>query len=148
MSEILSIAKLTEMANPVISIPNFDGTGTINVRVRKPSIMSMAAKGQIPNHLLGIATETMTGKPSSKQKPKEPDAIEKLQRITDTYELYAQVCLVEPTYEEFKEIMTDEQKLAILNWAMGDLSALDSFRKNEGNGSGNNNGEEVSKEAK
>jgi len=133
MSEILSIEQLKNMATTIIEIPDFEGTGTIKVRVQKPRLMAMAAQGKIPNHLLGIVNTMMF--PSKKEK-KEPN----IEEIAKIYELYCRACLVEPSYDEIKDIMTDEQMSAIFDWAMGDVKKLETFRSNEGDGSSNNTG--------
>lgn len=136
MSEILSIEQLKNMATTIIEIPDFEGTGTIKVRVQKPRLMAMAAQGKIPNHLLGIVNNMMF--PGKKEK-KEPN----IEEIAKIYELYCRACLVEPSYDEIKDIMTDEQMSAIFDWAMGDAKKLETFRANEGDGSSDNNGEQV-----
>lgn len=136
MSEILSIEQLKNMATTIIEIPDFEGTGTIKVRVKKPRLIAMAAQGKIPNHLLGIVNNMMF--PNKKEK-KEPN----IEEIAKIYELYCRACLVEPSYDEIKDIMTDEQMSAIFDWAMGDVKKLETFRSNEGNGSSDNNGEQV-----
>ncbi len=136
MSEILSIEQLKKMATTVIEIPDFEGTGTIKVRVQKPRLMAMAAQGKIPNHLLGIVNNMMF--PSKKEK-KEPN----IEEIAKIYELYCRACLVEPSYDEIKDIITDEQMEAIFDWAMGDMKKVETFRSNEGNGSSDNTSEQV-----
>lgn len=133
MSEIISIEQLKNMATTIIEIPDFEGTGTIKVRVQKPRLMAMAAQGKIPNHLLGIVNNMMF--PSKKEK-KEPN----IEEIAKIYELYCRACLVEPSYDEIKDIMTDEQMSAIFDWAMGDMKKLETFRTNEGDGTSNNTG--------
>lgn len=142
MSEILSIEQLREMANPVIEIPNFDNTGTIKVRVRKPQLLSMASQGKIPNHLLNIAATMVSG-----EKVKDIDKMEdmdKIKMINDTMELYCIACLVEPKYEEIKDILTDDQKGIIFNWGIGQVQSLNSFREGKADGTHNNDSEEVS----
>ena len=141
MSEILSIQELKKMATTVIEIPNFDNSGTIKVRVQKPRLMAMAAQGKIPNHLLGIVNTMMF--PSKKEK-KEPN----IEEIAKIYELYCRACLVEPSYDEIKDIMIDEQMSAIFDWAMGDVKKLETFRNNEGDGTSNNNGKKVQQKTK
>lgn len=141
MSEILSIEQLKKMATTVIEIPDFEDTGTIKVRVQKPRLMAMASQGKIPNHLLGIVNNMMF--PSKKEK-KEPN----IEEIAKIYELYCRACLVEPSYDEIKNIITDEQMEAICDWAMGDIKKVEPFRANEGNGSSDNNGEQVREKTK
>lgn len=144
MSEILSIEKLKEMSTTVIDIPDFNNEGTIKVRVKKPRLMAMASQGQIPNHLLSTVNNMMFGANKSKQKDKEP----KIEDVTNLYELYCTACLVEPTYEEFKELITDEQMEAIFNWGMGNVTQLDSFRNDTENGTDNNSSKQTSKKTK
>lgn len=141
MSEILSIEQLREMATPIIEIPDFEGTGTIKVRVKKPRLMAMAAQGKIPNHLLGVVNNMMFG---NKKEKKEVNITD----VAKTYELYCRACLVEPSYEEIKDIITDDQMIAIFDWAMGDVKKLETFRANEGDGTSNNNGEQVREKTK
>lgn len=133
MSEILSIEELRKQATTTIEIPDFEGTGTIKVRVQKPRLMAMASQGKIPNHLLGIVNAMMF--PSKKEK-KEPN----IEEIGKIYELYCRACLVEPSYEEIKDIITDDQMMAIFDWAMGDVKKLENFRSEQRDGTGNNNG--------
>lgn len=145
MSEILSIEQMKKMAHPIIDIPNFNNTGIIKVRVQRPNLMSMAAQGRIPNHLMEIVMSRITGK--SVPKKKEPTPEENIKNIDKAMELYCVACLVEPSYEEFKEIITDDQKAAIFNWGLEGVKVLDSFRKDKEDGSDNNNGEQVSEKA-
>lgn len=141
MSEILSIEQLKNMATTVIEIPDFEGTGTIKARVQKPRLMAMASQGKIPNHLLGIVNTMMFG---NKKEKKEVNITD----VAKTYELYCRACLVEPGYEEIKDIITDDQMIAIFDWAMGDAKKLETFRSNKGNGSSDNNGEQVREKTK
>ncbi len=136
MSEILSIEQLREMATPIIEIPDFENKGTIKIRVQKPRLMAMVAQGKIPNHLLGVVNDMMFGRKKEKKDPK-------LEDVTKVYELYCRACLVEPTYDQFKDIITDEQMEAIFDWAMGDMKKVETFRSNEGNGSSDNTSEQV-----
>lgn len=141
MSEILNINQLRELATPTIELPGFDNVGTIKVKVQKPKLMAMATQGQIPNHLLDIAHSMTFGK---KKENKEPNITD----VAKMIELYCMACLVEPTYEEFKDIMTDEQGDTIFQWAMGKVSALNSFRENKKDGTSNNNGKALQEKTK
>ena len=138
MNEILSIDKLREMANPIISIPGFDNKSTINIRVQQPKLMAMAVQGKIPNHLMNIAATMISG---NKQNSKELSQEEYIKEIHAAMDLYCRACMVEPSYEEMKDILTDDQKATIFTWGLGEVQALDSFRTNKGNDNSNNNGE-------
>ena len=146
MSEILSIEKLREMANPIIKIPNFDNTGYIKVRVQRPKLLTMAAEGKIPNHLMNIAATMVNGRPLEKRKELTPE--EYIKEINGAMELYCRACMIEPTYDEMEDILTDDQKATIFAWGLGEVQVLDSFRTNEGDGTSNNNGKTLQEKAK
>ena len=144
MNEILSIEQLRNMSTSIISIPNFDSTGTIDIKVQKPRLMAMASKGQIPNHLMSIVNGMMFGKKKdSSNNQKEEDKVKDIFKI---YELHCFVCMVEPKYDDVKDILTDDQMEAIFVWANKKISKLDSFRTNEGNGSSNFNSKTLPEE--
>lgn len=145
MSEILSIEKLREMANPIIKIPNFDNTGHIKVRVQRPQLMKMAAQGKIPNHLMTIAITMVSGKRQAGSDGLTE--LEYLKEIDAAMDLYCMACMVEPSYEEMKDILTDDQRGTIFEWAMGEVGQLDSFRTDEGDGPSNNNGKALQEKA-
>lgn len=140
--KVLSIEELRGMSTTIIEIPNFDDSGVINIRVRKPRILSMAKKGEIPNHLISIATQMITGK--TPEKKKKDDGESTLKDAALMTELYASVCMVEPSYEEFKDIMTDTQGDAVFMWALGQVNELDSFRTDKTDDKHNTDGKEVS----
>jgi len=137
-NEIFSIEKLIEMANPIIPIPGFDNKSTINIRVQRPKLMAMATQGKIPNHLMNIAATMIGGK---KQNSRELSHEEYIKEIHAAMELYCMACMVEPSYEEMKDILTDDQKGTIFNWGIGEVQVLDSFRKDKEDGTSNNSGE-------
>lgn len=135
MSEILNIEELRKLANPTIEIPGFSPGTTIKVKVQQPKLLKMAREGEIPNALLNIASAMVTGE---KVKIKEDTTDEeKIKIMNDTMDLYCMACLVEPKYEEFKDIMTDDQKGTIFQWAIGQVSDLNSFRNEKPNGNSN-----------
>lgn len=138
MSEILSIEKLRELSTTVVEIPGFDNKTKIKVRLKKPSLMSMIAEGKVPNHLLGAATAMVGGQPTQKKGKTDED---KTRDIIGMLELYCQVCLVEPSYEEFKDIMTDQQKEFIFDWGISDVIQTSTFRDQEEVQSSDNDGE-------
>ncbi len=144
MSGVLNIEELRKMAMPVIEIPDFENKGTIKVRVEKPKLYKLASEGKIPNFLMAIATEVMTGKPASKPK----NDTEYLKSVAGLLELFCKNALVEPTYEEFKDIMTDQQKDAIFSWAMEGAEEIENFREEETDGRLNNDVGQIPKEAK
>lgn len=144
--KVLSIDELREQSKPLVAIPNFDNTGFIYTRLRKPRLLNMAKEGKIPNHLLGIATTMITGyKDDGKKKSKGIDLLKDAALMT---ELYCGACMVEPTYEEMKDIITDNQSDFIFKWALGEVESLDSFRTDKADDRHNNDVKEVPDKAK
>ena len=86
----------------------------------------MAKKGKIPNKLLATATDLFNGGDSHNA---NTDSI-----LSDTYdvcEAIAEAALVEPTMEEIKNAgleLSDNQLIAIFNYAQRGIEALTNFR--------------------
>lgn len=110
----------------------------VKIKVQRPRLLNMAAQGKIPNSLLGIATKVVGGKGIEKGNIKE---------LAQMIELYCRACMVEPTYEEVKDTIDDDQMFEIFTWATSEVKKLDSFRNKQKNGTNNNNGKDISKEA-
>jgi hypothetical protein len=142
MSEVISIEQIKKLATTVLPIPGFSPEQkTIRVRVKRPDIMSLLAQGKIPNHLVSVVNDMLTV--SNKTKTDE----EKAKDVAKLYELYATICLVEPTYEEMKPYITDEQLEAIFSWATAEVAQLENFREDKENGASDNDVQEVQPEA-
>ena len=144
MSNIFSINDIKELAHSTLQIPGFSAGQVINVKVQRPNIMGLLAHGKIPNHLLSTVNKMITGQSSKKEKE---DEAAKAKEVAKLYELYCEICLVEPSYDEFKEYITDEQMEAIFSWATAEVKSLDSFRADAENGSDHNDGAELSEKA-
>ena len=110
----------------------------VKIKVQRPRLLNMAAQGKIPNSLLGIATKVVGGKGIEKGNIKE---------LAQMIELYCRACMVEPTYEEVKDTIDDDQMFEIFTWATSEVKKLDSFRNKQKNDRDNNNGKDISKEA-
>jgi len=136
----MNIEELRARAIQTIEIPGYSPDETVKVQVQKPRLMTMMMQGKIPNPLMGIATRMVSGG-TAKGEVATKDVLQ-------FYELYCLACLVSPTYEEFKDIMTDEQMLAIFNWAMGDAQKMSSFRPDKEDGPVGGHGEGVQLPAK
>ena len=126
-----NVDELRAKASKEIDIPGFfDGDEPIKIKVKKPSMMAMMAQGKIPNTLMDAATQ-LTGE--NKNKNIKPEDInlndDSLQEIGKLMELYCIACMVEPLYDDIKDIMTDEQITKIFEFATGGGEKLKSFRK-------------------
>ncbi len=124
----------------VTEIEIYDVEGNpVKIKVQRPRILAMAAQGKIPNPLMGIATKMMSGKGAEQGNIKE---------MAQMVELYCRVCMVEPTYEDMKNAIDDEQMFTIFSWATSGVSKLDNFRDEQKDDTDNNDGKGVSKKTK
>lgn len=128
-----------------IQIPSFDGLDTIEIKVKRPQLMAMMTQGKIPNRLLGIASQATIG---GGFQYKSKDDIEKAKELAEWVAFYCEICMVEPTYEEVKEVITDDQALSIYAWAVAPIDMLRSFRDKEKNDTNNRDGEVLPEKAK
>lgn len=125
-----------KMAIQKLEIPGFDNESNIVIEVQKPRLLAMAKQGKIPNALMGTATTLLkkggvdAGKADVKQ-------------IAEVAEIYCRACMVNPQFEEVKDVITDEQMNVIMNYAVGLVQSLNSFREKEKNGTNNRDGNDV-----
>lgn len=126
-NKVTSIYDLQRYANgQIVKLPDFAEGQPFVARMRRPSLLIMAKKGKIPNKLLATATDLFNG---GKSNNANHDSI-----LSDTYdvcEAIAEAALVEPTMAEIKEAgleLSDNQLIAIFNYAQRGIEALDNFR--------------------
>lgn len=128
MNKVVKIEDIKDKLTQTIEIPDFSGEGTITVRVRKPQIMKLITSGKIPNPLLPTALAMLDGRNMRNAKNEDELAIEGIKSI----QIYCMACLVEPTWEEIKDYITDDQMLSIFYWAIGGVKRLEKFRAERG----------------
>lgn len=145
--EAIRIEEIRKQAQPIVEIPGFQPGEVARFRLQMPNLLKMAEQGRIPNNLLDIAA-SLSGVGGAPKQAAEPSAEEKLIRAAKTIELYCRACMVEPTYDEAGEYLTDEQVAFIFNWGRGDIKALEPFRNERRNGANNNNRPGVQKKTK
>ena len=126
-SQITSIYDLQRYSKgQIVKLPDFAEGQPFVARMRRPSLLIMAKKGKIPNKLLATATDLFNG---GNSRNANNDSI-----LSDTYdvcEAIAEAALVEPTMAEIKEAgleLSDNQLIAIFNYAQRGIEALDNFR--------------------
>ena len=127
-TEVTSIYDLQRYAKgQIVRLPDFAEGQPLIVRMRRPSLLVMAKNGRIPNRLLATATDLFNGGGS---KNANTDSL-----LSDTYdvcEAIAEAALVEPTLNDIKNSgieLSDNQLIAIFNYAQRGVEALDNFRQ-------------------
>ena len=127
--KITSIESLVARKDGIVAeLHGFYGNegDTFIAKIRRPSVMGLAASGKIPNDLLGAASKLFaTGKVDESDKS----------MLKHTYEVMAVIAkavLVEPSYAELEKAgisLTDEQLVEIFQFTQVGVNALTNFRK-------------------
>ena len=144
--DIITADAFRQRAFRVIYIPGFsEGDEPIAIQIKSTGIMNMLANGKVPNTLLGKVTELFEAN-SSIQKDSVPssaiteeqksEALKKLsnadsgfQDMAELLKVFAANSMVQPSYEEVKDYMTDEQLMAVFSAMYGEAQSLETFRK-------------------
>lgn len=149
-NNIITAEQFRQKSFQIIPLPGFGKHAEpIYVQIRSAGVMNLIANGRIPNTLLGKVTELFgetqeVTKDNLDMKSITDDqkrkALEKLNKsdsgIQDMAELlrvFAEAALVQPTYAEIGEYMTDDQLMTIFSAMYGEVASAESFRSNEGN---------------
>ena len=138
---VTSVNDIKSKAVKEVEIVGFEAGETITLKLRRLSIMGLVSKGTIPNALMGVAVELFEGKQASKQAEKD-----KGKTITDLAGIIDVVCenaMVEPTFAEVGEDLTDEQKMEIFYYAQGGVKDLKSFRAEQGDTEHNSDSQNI-----
>lgn len=122
----LSGEKLTELAQgKEIELPGFAAEETISVRLRRPSLMLLAAEGKIPNTLLASVEDLFEKGDKNTVSFKERAEI---------FRIVAMASLVSPSWEELQNAgvnLTDLQLLYIYNFSQTGVDTLRRFREKQ-----------------
>lgn len=122
----LSGEKLTELAQGTeIELPGFAAEETISVRLRRPSLMLLAAEGKIPNTLLASVEDLFEKGDKNTVSFKERAEI---------FRIVAMTSLVSPSWEELQNAgvnLTDLQLLYIYNFSQTGVDTLRRFREKQ-----------------
>ena len=149
-NNIITAEQFRQKSFQIIPLPGFGKDAEpIYVQIHSAGVMNLIANGRIPNTLLGKVTELFgetqeVTKDNLDMKSITDDqkrkALEKLNKsdsgIQDMAELlrvFAEAALVQPTYAEIGEYMTDDQLMTIFSAMYGEVASAESFRSNEGN---------------
>lgn len=110
----------------IVELPSFGEGQRFVAKLKRPSMLMLAKSGKIPNELLYSATSLFSG--NSKELN---DNVHMLEEVYDISRIICEASLVEPTLEEIESAglsLTDEQIMAIFNYAQQGVKALKDFR--------------------
>lgn len=129
MSEfkVTSLDEIKKVAcGEIVPLQGFYGDEPFVVRLKRPSLLSLAAGKQVPNQLLSTAYTLFYGDDKSGKVEKN------IASNAEVYKIVAKAALVEPTYEQLEEAgvsLTDTQLIEIWQFSQFGVTALNNFRK-------------------
>lgn len=115
-------------AGTIVQLPDFAEGQPFVARLKRPSMLVLAKSGKIPNTLMSTATALFNGDNSKLDSDNE-------NLMSDMYDVCRIICeasLVQPTLAEIESVglsLSDDQVMAIFNYAQIGAKALESFRK-------------------
>lgn len=105
----------------VVELSPFTDGVKFEARLKRPSLMTLCKVGEIPNYLVATAQKVFEGE-------KHGDIV----KYGELLHCIAKAALVEPTYDEVKDYLTDEQLTDIYNYTQrgrAGMEVLNPFRK-------------------
>ena len=118
----------TYTSGSIVKLPDFAEGQPLVARMKRPSMLALAAHGQIPNSLLTTASQMFTGDVNQQVGINDSNILKDMYDICHTM---AEATLVEPTLAEIEGAgleLTDEQLMAIFNYTQAGIKALENFR--------------------
>lgn len=115
-----------------VDITGWENDTPFVCKLKRVSLLGLVSKGSIPNPLMGPVMALFDG---------DVEKIDKInaKEMSDIIELFCKATMVEPTYQDVEDFLTDIQRTEIFNYAQGGLSQLQTFRNQRANSDTNNN---------
>lgn len=120
---VSSINDLKKYADGVeVELPGWEVDVPFIAKLRRPSLLLLAAEGQIPNALLGTAAKLFN----------EGASKANFNETAEVFQIMAKASLASPTYDELQKAgltLTDSQLLQIYTYSQTGVDALRRFRE-------------------
>ena len=115
ITKIEDLKKFTD--GEIVELPSFDENTPFSAKLKRPSLLMLCIAGEIPNELLGVAQELFEGKQKTD-----------IKKYAEVLNVIINAALVEPLYEDVKDILTDMQRMAIFSYTQNGIKGLLPFR--------------------
>lgn len=113
---VTKIDEIKKLAGPKeVELPGWEDE-TFVAKLQRASLLGLATKGKIPNQLMTIAQQLFTQSVNT--------AKTSMKDISEVVDIVVKECLVEPSFDEIKDYLTDEQKYAIFSYSQQGLKGL------------------------
>jgi hypothetical protein len=120
----MTVDEVRAAATPVQELPPFDNGQPFRARLRRASLITLLMGGKIPNDLLAVAHAAMEKGLSPTNF--DPADLPKLGALLETM---CAATLVEPAWEDVKDLLDDVQIQAIMSYGTAGAKALEPFRQ-------------------
>ena len=114
----------------IVKLPDFGPGQEFYAKLKRPSMLSMAKNGKIPNDLLESASNLFVSGNVNGNQLKKIDK-ETLQKMFDVIDLICEASFVEPKYSDLQKEgieLTDEQLTFVFNYSQMGVKSLENFR--------------------
>jgi hypothetical protein len=101
----------------VVELPAFDSGQPFVAKLKRLSLLELCKSDVLPNQLLGSVQELYEGKQRAD-----------LKKYAQTLDIICEQVLVDPKWEDIKDILTDTQKVAIFTYSQHGVAGLLPFR--------------------
>ena len=120
---VISASEFRKRATRVIEIDGFEPGEKIEVRIKPASLINLMVSGKLPNDLLGTVQELFDKGDDLRDEDVFAQGADKVKEIMSLIDLVCEQSLVEPTFREIKDVITDNQKMQIMGAAQGNVKA-------------------------
>lgn len=120
---VISASEFRKRATRVIEIDGFEPGEKIEVRIKPASLINLMVSGKLPNDLLGTVQELFDKGDDLKDQDVFAQGADKVKEIMGLIDLVCDQSLVEPPFQEIKDVITDNQKMQIMGAAQGNVKA-------------------------
>lgn len=141
---IISAEQFRNKAVSIIPIPGFDAGETFEIKVKKLSIVGLMSSGKIPNSLMQVVKDAFAGIKSAGAEADESAIMDKAGDIGKLLDIVCKEAMLEPQFDDIKDVMNDAQKLAVFQFTQGGVEEAKSFPAIEGDTGRTNDVENVS----
>lgn len=125
---IISAEQFRNKAVSIISIPGFDEGETFEIKVKKLSIVGLMSSGKIPNSLMKVVKDAFAGIQSSRGTEDETSAVmDKANEIGKLLDIVCTEAMLDPKFNDIKDVMNDAQKLAVFQFTQGGVEEARRF---------------------
>ena len=131
---VISAEQFKNRAVSIIPIPGFDEGETFEIKVKKLSIVGLMSSGKIPNSLMQVVKDAFAGITSTAAENNvDASVMDRAGEIGKLLDIVCAEAMLEPKFDDIKDVMNDAQKLAVFQFTQGGVEQVKTFPSIERN---------------